>query len=123
MTRQALLIGTGTPAPAAQYAVGSVSINQTATGSSSQANSFAIVNDITTFSVAASNSGARLPSTAGAGDNFVIGNYDSNTMLIYPPVGGILNGGSANSSVNLATKKGAECICLDNLNFLVMVGA
>ena len=123
MTRLANLAGSGYPAPAAQYIVGTVSINQTATGSSSQANSFAISADITTFSVAAANSGARLPSNCGPGDVITIANYDSNTMLIYPPVGGILNGGSANSSVNLVTKKGADCVCLDNLNFLVMAGS
>lgn len=123
MTRQALLVGAGVPAPAVQYYVGTVSNTQTATGSSSQANSFAITADITIFTTAAANSGARLPSTAGPGDVFTIANYDTNTMLIYPPVGGILNGGSANASVNLATKKGADCLCIDNLNFIVMNGA
>lgn len=122
MTRQANLAGTGVPAPSIPYVVGTVSNTQTASGSSSQANSFAVVNDITIFTTAASNSGARLPSTAGPGDNFVIANYDSNTMIIYPPVGGILNGGSLNAGVNLTTKKSAECVCIDNLNFIVMLG-
>lgn len=122
MTRQALLTGVGVPAPAVPFILGTVSNTQTASGSSSQANSFAVTNDITIFTVAASNSGARLPSTAGPGDTFTISNYDANTMLIYPPVGGILNGGSANASVSLTTKKSADCLCIDNLNFIVMLG-
>ncbi len=122
MTRQALLSGTGYPAPAVKYQVGTVSNTQTATGSSSQANSFAIVDDITIFTTAGSNSGARLPSTSGPGDTFTIANYDSNTMIIYPPVGGILNGGSLNAGVNLSTKKSADCVCIDTLNFIVMIG-
>jgi hypothetical protein len=122
MTLKANLSGSGIAPATAQNIVGTVLNTQTATGSSSQANSFAISSDITVFTVAASNSGARLPSTATAGDNFIIANYDSNTMLIYPPVGGILNGGSLNASVSLATKKSAECICIDNLNFIVMLG-
>jgi len=122
MTRAATLIGSGYPANSVPYVLGTVSNTQTATGSSSQANSFAIVNDITIFTTAPSNSGARLPSTAGPGDSFVIANYDANTMIIYPPVGGILNGGSLNAGVNLTTKKSADCICIDNLNFIVMLG-
>lgn len=122
MTRQANLVGVGIAAPAVPYVVGTVSNTQTASGSSSQANSFAIVNDITIFTVAASNSGARLPSTAGPGDSFTIANYDANTMVIFPPVGGIINGGSLNASVNLTTKKSADCVCIDNLNFIVMLG-
>lgn len=117
------LMGSGASAQLASNMVGAVSNTQTATGSSSQTNSFAVVSDITIFTVAASNSGARLPSTAGPGDLFTIANYDSNTMLIYPPVGGILNGGSLNASVSLTTKKSADCICIDNLNFIVMAGA
>jgi len=121
MTLKANLAGTGIAPATAQNIVGTVLNTQTATGSSSQANSFAITADITIFTVAASNSGARLPTTATAGDNFFIANYDANTMIIYPPVGGILNGGSLNAGVNLTTKKSAECICIDNLNYIVML--
>lgn len=122
MTRQANLVGVGIAAPAVPYVVGTVSNTQTASGSSSQANSFAIVNDVTIFTSAPSNSGARLPSTSGPGDNFIIANGDTNTMIIYPPVGGKLNFGTTNAGVNLTTLKSAECVCIDNLNFLVMLG-
>ena len=78
-------------------AINTLANTVTATGSSSQANSFAIVDDVTIFTTAASNSGARLPSTSLPGDDFTISNLDSNTMLVYPPVGGKINAGSANA--------------------------
>ena len=122
MTQVLNLTGLGMASQLARNSVGVTSISQTATGSSSQTNSFAITNDITSFSTAASNSGARLPA-GSPGDNFIISNGDVNTMLIYPPVGGKLNYGTLNASVNLTTLKSAECVCLDGLNYIVMVGA
>lgn len=122
MTQARNLVGVGIAAPAVQYVTGTVLNTQTATGSSSQTNSFAISADITIFTVAASNTGARLPLGSNPGDNFIIANYDSNTMLIYPPVGGIINGGSLNASVNLTTKKSAECVSIDGTNYIVMLG-
>jgi hypothetical protein len=105
-------------------AAGTVSNTQTATGSSSQANSFAIVDDVTVFTSAASNSGARLPLGSSAGDVFFIGNNDANTMLIFPPTGGALNNGTVNTgSISLTTHKAAMCISIDGTNYLVIVGA
>jgi len=121
MTTTLNLTGLGMASQLARNVVGVASITQTATGSSSQANSFAITNDITSFSTAASNSGARLPA-GSPGDNYIISNGDVNTMLIYPPVGGKLNYGTLNASVNLTTLKSAECVCLDSLNYIVMLG-
>lgn len=104
-------------------AMGTVANTLTATGSSSQANSFAVADDVSIFTTAAGNSGARLPATSAAGDAFVISNYDTNTMLIYPPTGGKLNAGSANASVNLTTLKSALCISIDGTNFIVILSA
>lgn len=129
--QKARLTGSGIATQAANFmAGGTVSNTQTATGSSSQANSFAIVDDITVFTTAASNSGARLPllsstQTGGTpGDVFIIANLDGNTMLIYPPTGGWLNNGTVNTgSVSLTTHKCAMCISVDGTNYLVIVGA
>ena len=99
-------------------AAGTVSNTQTATGTSSQANSFAIVDDVTIFTTAASNSGARLPSTSTAGDVFFIANQGSNTMLVYPPSGGKINNGTADASVNLTTKKCGLWVSIDGTNYV-----
>jgi hypothetical protein len=104
-------------------AAGTVSNTLTATGSSSQANSYAVTDDVSVFTTAASNSGARLPSTSNAGDVFIIANYDANTMLIYPPTGGKINNGSANASINCTTLKTVMCISIDGTNFLAITSA
>lgn len=130
MTQVARLTGLGMQGQLASNVIGSLSNTQTATGSSSQANSFAIVADITIFTSAASNSGARLPGGTGAvytpapGDSFVIANQDANTMLIFPPTGGALNNGTVNTgSVSLTTHKSALCISIDGTNYIVIVSA
>ena len=103
-------------------AAGTVSNTLSATGSSSQANSYAVADDVSVFTTAASNSGARLPLGSSPGDMFFIGNNDANTMLIYPPTGGALNNGTVNTgSISLTTHKAAVCISIDGTNYMVIV--
>lgn len=116
------LTGLGIAPNVAQGIAGFISINQTATGTSSQANSFAITTDITSFSTAPTNSGCRLPPSS-PGDTYTVSNGDANSMLIYPPVGGKLNYGSVNASLTLTTLQSADCTCLDNLNYIVQRGS
>ena len=123
MTRAANLVGVGIAGNAVQYITGVVANNLTATGSSSQSGSFAVTADISVFTTAPGNSGARLPSGTNPGDIFTIANWDNNTMLIYPPTGGTCNNGSLNASVSLNTKKAADCVSIDGLNYIVMAGA
>lgn len=124
MSQKARIAGCGIASFAAdQMAAGTVSNTLSATGSSSQANSYAIDRDVSVFTTAASNSGARLPLGSTAGDTFYIGNLDSNTMLIYPPVGGQLNNNTVNTSVSVTTKKAAMCISIDGTNYLTIVSA
>lgn len=123
MTIKSNLTGTGIAPAAATQIVGNVANTLTATGSSSQTNSYAIQTDISIFTSAAGNTGARLPSTASAGDTFTIANLDGNTMLVYPPSGGVINGGSTNASVSLTTKKCGTFICIDGTNYLGEISA
>lgn len=124
MAQKARYTGLGIASQTANVlAGGTVTNTQTATGSSSQANSFAIADDITVFTTAASNSGARLPLASNPGDQFIISNLDANTMLIYPPTGGALNNGTINTgSVSVTTHKSAICTSIDGTNYIVLVG-
>lgn len=123
MTQALRLMGLGTQAQLARNIVGVPDNTLTATGSSSQANSYAITADISVFTSAASNSGARLPLGSNPGDSFVIANLDANTMLIFPPTGGALNNGTVNTgSVSLTTHKAALCISIDGTSYIVIVG-
>lgn len=116
------IMGAGVPAETALAIVGDVEEDVTATGASSQANSYAIRASHTQGTGGAGNTGYRLP-VAGRGDTFTIVNETGNTHLIYPPTGGTLNGGSTNASVSLATLKAALCVCLNTVDYLVVVGA
>lgn len=120
---KANLVGAKMPAAFASAIAGYNSSGLTATGSTSQANSYAIGAEITQFATTAANTGARLPSNASTGDSFLVVNFGASTLLLYPPSGGKLNNGSADASVNVATTKSALCFCLDNLNFVVFLVA
>lgn len=118
------LTGLGIAPAAATYIVdGDVDNTVTATGSTSQANSYAIIKSFTVFTTTAANTGARLPAILSAGDQGYIQNNGASTLFCYPPVGGVINGGSANAKVDIATLKGATFKSIDGLNFSVIVGA
>lgn len=116
------LMGSGLVAEAAKSIAGRVVTGLTAAGSSSQANSLGIYSEINVVTTTAANAGVRLPANLSAGDSIVIANNGANTLFVYPPVGGILNGGSANAKLDVATLKGAICHCINGLDFAVVIG-
>lgn len=123
MTFKANLTGSGIAPLAASKIVGTVTTGLTATGSTSQANSLLVTDDINNITAGGANTGVRLPSTLTAGDMIVVCNNKAQTLFVYPPVGGILNGGSTDAKVDVPTLKSAICICLNNLDFSVIWGA
>jgi hypothetical protein len=120
---KANLMGTGTPAEQAKSISGRVVTGLTSSGSSSQANSLAISAEINVVTTTGANTGVRLPANLSAGDSMLVVNNGASTLFIYPPVGGIINGGSADAKVDVATLKGALCTCINGLDFSVVVGA
>lgn len=80
-------------------------LNVTATGASSQANSYGIRATMTLVSAGGANTGVRLPVGANAlapGDEIDIYNIKGSTLLLYPEVGGNINNAGADTSVNIA---------------------
>jgi hypothetical protein len=73
----------------------------TATGTT-QANAFALANDVVKFTTVAAGSGIILP-TSNGGDCGSIFNGGANALLIYPPVGGQINNLAVNTAYSLAT--------------------
>lgn len=123
MPFQVNVMGSGVPAGTAIAIGGRVETGVTATGSTSQANSYAITREITVVSTTAANTGVRLPSNLSAGDSGRIQNNGASTLFCYPPVGGSINGGSTNAKVDIATLKGADFVSVNGLDFSVVVGA
>ncbi len=78
------------------------------------------------ITTAANNSGVILPPGNGTGDSLQAGDYmriyndSANTLLLYPPAGGQLNGGTVSTgTVSIPTKTTVEAICLNGLAFAV----
>lgn len=103
------LMGSGIPGAAAiAIGVGTIELTKTATGTSSQANSYAIAADTTEFTSVAANSGARLPSTSEVGSVITIYNASGTAMFVYPETGGVINNGSVNAAITIAAGKGGQ---------------
>ncbi len=124
MAWKARLTGVGTaPAASVEIVSGDIDNSVTSTGSTSQANSYAIIKPFTVVTTTGANTGVRLPSILSAGDEGFIQNNGASTLFIYPPVGGKINAGTTDAKVDCGTLKGAFYKCIDNLNFCVQIGA
>lgn len=116
------LMGSGLSAGTAKSIAGRLVTGLTSTGSTSQANSLAVYSEINVVTTTGANTGVRLPSLS-AGDTMMIVNLGASTLFVYPPVGGALNGGSANAKIDVATLKAASLVCINGLDWALIVGA
>jgi hypothetical protein len=73
-------------------------------------------------SVAAS-SGVKLPNAYGPGAVVMCRNTDADTVVVYPPTGGTINGGSANGGVNLAQNKTGLFLATGDGSWMFLLGA
>jgi len=69
------------------------------------------------ISTAAANSGVRLPSGVRSSGMVRARNDGANTVKVYPPVGGKINGGTANAAVTLAAGAAAVYVADGNGNY------
>lgn len=76
-------------------------LGQTALGNS-QATAFPLIATTTQFTTTAGGTGCIPSSKSDIGDEYQIVNFGANALAVYPPLGGTLNGGAANASVNVA---------------------
>lgn len=99
------LMAFGTQSFLAQAIVGDVANGLTAAGTT-QANALklAAVNNVVT--TAAASTGVQLPSTA-AGDGITVANLGANALLVYPIVGGSIQGAAVNAGFSVPTLKTA----------------
>lgn len=118
MTTKAELMARGMPAGMAGL-VGqdAASAALTATGST-QGGALALVSDFSIFGTVAASTGAIL---GARGDSFVVNN-GANTLTLYPPVGGNINGGTLNAGIAIPAGKSAFAQS-NGLTFGVIVSA
>ncbi len=80
---------------------GSSNTGVTATGTT-QATAYSIQAVNSVFGAVASGAGAVLPTAIQAGEEGTVTNYGANSVTIYPPLGGTINGGALNAGVTVA---------------------
>ena len=101
------LMGLGLPPALAQDLGVQVSTGLSGAGTSSQANATPLLTTtFAVFSTVAANSGALLPSAAGAGAVYVFNN-GANALLVYPATGESINASSANTAFSVTNGKSA----------------
>jgi hypothetical protein len=123
MAQEHKIIGQGIWGEAAQQLVtGDVLTGQVA-NATTQATATAITADVTVFSTVASTGAAILPNNASAADILIMNGQATNALIVFPPVGGTINGGSANASYSQAASKCARYVTADGLNWYAMVSA
>ena len=123
MTQEYKVVGQGIWGEAAQQLIsGDVLTGQTA-NATTQATATAITADITVFSTVASTGAAILPNNSSAADILVMNGQATNALIVFPPVGGTINGGSANASYSQAVSKCARYVTADGLNWYAMISA
>ena len=103
------------------YQVGTITGGGT---TSADANVMAASATLVTVTGGNTNSGIKLPAGAELGVPYVIPHLGANTILIYPPTGGQINGDTATTgTASLLTRSAAVCIRIDSVNWAVISGA
>jgi len=96
------LMGVGVAAAQATQIVGNVADNLTATGTA-QVDALPLAAGANVFSTVASGTGARLFTASDIGDTQTVYNQGANSLNIYPPVGGTIQGLSVNAALAVVT--------------------
>jgi hypothetical protein len=122
MSQENKVIGQGVWAEAAvQLIAGDVLTGQTAS-TTTQATATAITADITVFTTVASTGAVILPA-GGAADILIMNGQATNALIVFPPIGGTINGGSANASYSQAVSKCARYVSADGMAWYAMTSA
>lgn len=103
MTLKSELMARGIAAGAAGLLGQDAAATALTAAGSTQATALALVSDFSIFGTVAASTGAIL---AGRGVTFVA-NGGANTLKLYPPVGGNINGGTVNVGIDVPAGKSA----------------
>lgn len=122
MSLQARIVASGLSAVNAAAIQGLAQKALTALGTT-QANAFPLPADINQFGTVAAGTGTVLPAM-NPGDSVIISNKGANALLVYPPLGGIINSLGANAGYSVATAT-PNCVvtCIDPLTYIATQSA
>lgn len=117
------IMGAGVPPLVAQMINGTASDGLVATGST-QGTALMLPSDVNVFTTVAASTGCLLNANPAPGDEILVANLGANALLVYPPVGGTIQGGSVNAGFSVAASKTAKFIArTGSLNFIVLLSA
>jgi len=117
-----LLISNPNPYPDGQII--DPSVQTLAFAGTTQATAAPIVNDVTVVSNNTAANGGILPVATMGQTFYIIPSLVTNAPLVYPPVGGSINFGTANAGVAITARKMAQFVALDAVgNYALMQGA
>ena len=107
-----LLINNANPLPDAMLEESTPST--IAAAGTTQATAAPIVDIVTTITNNTAANGVILPVGTGGQSLYIIPALATNAPLVYPPVGGTINFGTANAGVAITARKPAQFIALDS---------
>lgn len=119
------VMGAGISALAALAENGFLTDNLTATGST-QVTAFQMSADTSVFTTVAAGTGALLTPAAivTPGDEMQVANLGANALLVYPPLGGNINGGATNVGFSIPVGKTAALTArVGGLNWIAVLSA
>lgn len=119
--RVATIMAAGNAAATANAIVGYTATALVAAGST-QATALALGADNNFIATAAASTGVILP-TGAPGDSVFVYNGGANSVTVYPPVGGTMNGLSTNTGLALATVKSGLYVCSTGLGWVSLLSA
>lgn len=122
-TQTSPMISNPNPYPDGQLIDPSI-VSLAATGTT-QATAAPVVNDFTTINNNTAANGVILPlPTYPTQTLYIYPSLVTNAPLAYPPLGGSINGGTANAGVAITARKVAQFIALDTLgNYALLQGS
>jgi hypothetical protein len=117
------IMGAGIAPLQAQMINGTALDSLVATGST-QATALLLPADVNVFTTVAASTGAILGANPSPGDEIVVANLGANALLVYPPLGGNIQGGSTNAGFSVANGKSAKFVArVGSLNFIAFLSA
>lgn len=105
-----------------QAGLSSVNLAMT-TAATTQATGTALTYDYNVFTTVGASTGGTLPANYQAGDSTYVSNSTgTNALLVWPPLGGSINGLATNAGYTVAINKSANFIALSPLVFVAEGG-
>lgn len=87
-----------------------------------QATALPLLEDTSVVGTTALGTGVIAP-VLDANESILVANHGANALLVYPPVGGTVNGGAVNAGISVLALKNAQLTGIGGLNLVASISA